>query len=148
MTMKNVLGCAFVSVAFLASGAALAVEKGAAADGATPEATTIVTLLKYGRDNKDAYALLTAYRMIAKMPAQPEKKGAADAAEAAQDKGAKKVDADPAIILDEAAKYAAGDASLLAQIDKARKELPTKRGCWYQWFCNAWGYCWTRFVCM
>lgn len=141
--MKRLLGLLALSAALLAPAAVPAADQAADVKGTSPEATTIVTLLKWGRDNKDAYALLTAYKMIAKLPP-----GTEDKSKAAEDKDAKNVDVDAAVILDEAAKYANGDAQLLDQIKKARKELPTKRGCWYRWYCNAWGYCWYRWWCM
>ena len=113
------------------------------ADLASPEATTIVNLLKFGRDNKDAYALLTAVRMIAKLP-EPKAK---EDKKAAEKEKAEKVEVNPSVILDEAVKYAGNNKELLAEIDKTRQSLPNKKACWYEWFCNYYGYCWYKGSC-
>ncbi|MEJ0043038.1 MAG: hypothetical protein WDM81_12895 [Rhizomicrobium sp.] len=56
---------------------------------------------------------------------------------------------DPLALLKLAKSYATGpNASLASAIDAEMKNVSsTQATCLYQYYCNAWGYCWYEYYC-
>ena len=108
------------------------------------KASLAAMLAQYGIDNKDPYSLLTAAPISDGLKANVAKQ-----APVKLTKGAKPETYDPLALLKLAKGYAAGtDASLTAAIDVETKNVSaTQAVCYYQYYCNGWGYCWYQYYC-
>ena len=108
------------------------------------KASLAAMLAQYGIDNKDPYSLLTAARIIDGLKANVAKQTPIKLT-----KGAKPESYDPLALLKLAKGYASGtDASLAAAIDVETKNVSaTQAVCYYQYYCNGWGYCWYQYYC-
>lgn len=139
--MKRILA-AFVLV-FAMFGTAPAIAQDAATGKSpveTAEAKSTLTianaLLSYGRANQDPLALLSAVQMMVK---------AADGTTI--ESGGKPMDL--GAVLDEAVAMAPDDALILARADTLRDEAETRtRGiCYWEYWCDWYGYCEYWYVC-
>jgi hypothetical protein len=106
----------------------------------TAEAKSTLTianaLLSYGRANQDPLALLSAVQMMVK---------AADGTTI--ESGGKPMDL--GAVLDEAVAMAPDDALILARADTLRDEAETRtRGvCYWEYWCDWYGYCEYWYIC-
>jgi hypothetical protein len=138
--MKNLLTAVALAVAVLGAAPVLAQETPAPNPIETAEAKSTLTianaLLSYGRANQDALAMLSAVQMMVK------------AAEGTTIESAGKP-MDLGAILDEAVALAPDDALVVARADALRDEAETRtRGvCYWEYWCDWYGYCEYWYVC-
>lgn len=120
----------------------LAKEATAPTDGVA-RANLAATLAQYGMTSHDPASLLAAAHIINGLKSNvgmqmPTAEG-----------GAKPASYDPMSLLKLAKTYATGpNASLASAIDGEMKMVSaTQAVCYYQYYCNAWGYCVYRYFC-
>jgi len=98
-------------------------------------------VISIGTENKDSLLLLSGVKLLDEIPAGVVKLGQTG-------KGAATYDRDA--LLDQAKIFAGKNKNLLEVIADVKAEK--KRGyyvptCVYEWFCNAYGYCWWKYIC-
>jgi hypothetical protein len=132
-------------VRLIAAAACLAVGSTAAfAEGETAGPTSsmqpmvIARVIAYGQDNQDPLALVTAVRMLNDLGANVAQPSA-DAAPVGEQQ---QPVYDPVALLEEAEGYAAGDQELIAMIDAEMDTIESSRWvCYWEYYCDAWGWC-------
>ena len=139
---KFLLAAAFAGFTMVSTlGPTAAKESEAPADGVA-RANLAATLAQYGEANHDPASLLAAAHIINGLKSNVAVQKPAV--------GAGKLTAyDPMNLLKLAKTYATGpNASLAAAIDGEMKNVSsTQAVCYYQYYCNAWGYCWYAYQC-
>lgn len=138
--MKRLLTVVALAATLVGAAPVLAQETPAPNPVETAEAKSTLTianaLLSYGRANQDALALLSAVQMMVK---------AADGTTI--ESGGKPMDL--GAILDEAVALAPDDPLVVARADALRDEAETRtRGvCYWEYWCDYYGYCEYWYVC-
>jgi len=100
---------------------------------ATAKVSIASGLVAYGEKNKDAYALLTAAKMLSQVGAKVEDPKGKEAS-------GKASELDVGAILKKASDYAGDNDALKKDISMAEKAMPQKWVCYYAWACNYY-YC-------
>jgi hypothetical protein len=138
--MKRFLSAVALAATVLSAAPVLAEEPAAPNPIETAEAKSTLTianaLLSYGRANQDALAMLSAVQMMVR------------AAEGTTiESGGKPMDL--GAILDEAVALAPDDALVVARADALRDEAETRtRGvCYWEYWCDWYGYCEYWYIC-
>ena len=146
MTNKRALisVTAFVFAAMATIAPAIAASSAMPSGDGPAKASLAAMLAQYGIQNKDPYSLLTAARIIDGLRSNVAKQTPVKLA-----KGAKPETYDPLALLKLARGYASqSDTALVDAIDVETKHVSaTQAVCYYQYYCNGWGYCWYQYYC-
>jgi hypothetical protein len=139
----------FIAAATVASFAFAGTFSATTAKEATPppdgvaKAQLAATLAQYGEANHDPASLLAAAHIINGLKSNVAMKTPM------KDGAGQPESYDPLTLLKLAKTYATGpNASLAAAIDTEMKAVSaTQAVCYYQYYCNGWGYCWYQYYC-
>ncbi len=141
MYRKFILAAAVAGFTLAGTLSAGTAKETAAPEDGVARANLAATLAQYGTANHDPASLLAAAHIINGLKANvgTMKSGAAGKPQAY----------DPITLLKLAKTYATGpNASLASAIDTEMKAVSsTQAVCYYQYYCNAWGYCWYAYQC-
>jgi hypothetical protein len=143
MTYKKfILAAAVASFTLAGTFSAGSAKETAAPEDGVARANLAATLAQYGTANHDPASLLAAAHIINGLKANVALQKAGGMGKPA---GAY----DPMALLKLAKSYATGpNASLASAIDGEMKAVSsTQAVCYYQYYCNAWGYCWYAYQC-
>ena len=138
--MKRLLAAIALSAAALTAAPALAQEAPAQSPVATAEAkstlTTASAMINYGRAHKDALAMIAGVQMMVSVAEGTT----IESGGAPMDLGA---------VLDEAVAMAGDDELIKAKAEALRDDAETKsRGaCYWEYWCDWYGYCEYWYVC-